>query len=76
MEKEQVKAALLKHAEIFAEGIVADLYDPALDAAKEALKKAIPGQVDDAVIELVIGSLKPIFKAELLKQVEKISAEV
>ena len=74
--KEVAKKAALKHGEVFFKGMIGDVYDPALVEAKEALKKAIPGQVDDLVIELVVGNLAPIFKAELLKQVEKISEEV
>lgn len=76
MEKELVKKALLKHAEVFAEGLTNDLYGPAFDAAIEALKKAIPGQVDDAILALIGANLKPIFKQEIMKQIEKISAEV
>lgn len=76
MEMEKAKKTLLKHTEVFAEGLITDLYDDAIEAAKEALKKTIPGQVDDAIIELVIASLKPVFKAELMKQIEKISAEI
>lgn len=75
MDKQMAKLVLLKHAEVFAEGLVKDLYDPAFDSAKDGLKKAIPGQADDALIELILGTLKPIMKQELLAQVEKLSAE-
>jgi hypothetical protein len=73
--KELAKKAALKHAEVFFEGMVKDLYDPALAVAKEELKKAIPGQVDDVVIELIVSNLGPVLKAELLKRVEKLSEE-
>lgn len=40
------------------------------------LAKAIPGQLDDVMIEAVKPMLLPVVKAELLKLVEQISKDV
>lgn len=74
--KELAKKSLLKHGEVFVGGVLNDVYDPSLDAAKEQLKGLIKGQADDLVIDLIVGHLGPVFKAELLKAVAKISDEV
>lgn len=74
--KELAKKSLLKHGELFVEGVLADLYEPALKEAVAKVKAAIPGQVDDVVLDLIVANLGPVLKAELLKQVEKLSEEV
>lgn len=76
MLKEKAKLSLLKHGELFVEGVLADLYEDALKEAVAKVKLAIPGQVDDLVFDLVVANLGPALKAEFLKQVEKISEEV
>lgn len=73
---EKAKMSLLKHGEIFVEGFLADMYEDAMKEAVAKVKLAIPGQVDDLVLDLVVANLGPALKAELLKQVEKISPEV
>jgi hypothetical protein len=73
--QEIVKESLLKNGEAMVKAVVNDVYDPAFLEAKEALKLAIPGQVDDAIIELIAGVLQPQLKALLLAQVEKIHEE-
>ena len=70
------KKAVLKHGEVFAKGIIGDVYDPAMALAKEKLKQVIPGQVDDVVIDLIVSNLGPVLKEEILKQVDKLSPEV
>lgn len=60
-------AALLKNQ-------VALAYDVAVDEAAKKLKEVIPGQIDDAVIALVIPALAPLLKGELVKQIEKLEA--
>lgn len=76
MLKEAAEKSVKKHGEIFLEGVLGDIYDPALAAAAEKLKAAIPGQIDDVVINLLVSNLGPILKQELLAKVEEISEEV
>jgi len=69
-----VKGSVAKHGEVMVKAVIEDCYDLSINEAKEALKKLIPGQVDDMVIELVISTFAPALKTALLEQVEKISA--
>lgn len=69
-------SSVAKHGEIMVKGVLGDIYDPAVAIAKEELKKLIPGQVDDMVIDLIVGTFGPELKKALLAQVDKISAEV
>ena len=75
MDLQQPKAIALKHAEAMAKEMVEVCLEPALLEGKEKLKAAIPGQVDDMVLDLVFGALQAPLKAALLAQIEKISAE-
>lgn len=52
--------------------IVDGCADEATDKAFDELKKLIPGQVDDAILDLIKPTVKPYIKAELLKAVEEI----
>lgn len=72
----EMKEEALAAAEISLELFVEKAFEPVVDGLLEELKKAIPGQVDDAVIEMVKPSLKPIAKKLLLEQIEKISEKV
>jgi hypothetical protein len=76
MLKELAEKSVQKHGEIFLEGVIGDIYDPALESAAAKLKAAIPGQVDDLVISLLVSQFGPILKQELLAKVEQISPEV
>jgi hypothetical protein len=76
MLKELAEKSVKKHGEIFLEGVIKDIYDPALEAAAAKLKAAIPGQIDDMVISLLVTQFGPILKQELLSKVEQISPEV
>lgn len=69
-------SSVAKHGEIMVKGVLGDIFDPAVSVAKEELKKLIPGQVDDMVIDLVVGTFGPELKKALLAEVDKISAEV
>lgn len=75
MLKEQVKQTLLKQAEQTAKVIVELHFDDALALGKEKLKEAIPGQVDDMVIDLVVNALALPMKEALLAEIEKIHQE-
>lgn len=46
--------------------------DAALDEAFAKLKAAIPGSIDDSIIEMVAPKLKELAKAELLALADKI----
>lgn len=70
------KKAALKHGEIFAEGYIADVWDPSVLEAKAKLKDLIPGTVADSVVDLIVDSFAPALKVALLAQVEAISPEV
>lgn len=70
---ETVKSSVAKHGEVMVKAVIEDCYDPAVLEAKEALKKLIPGQVDDMVIELVVTTFAPALKSALLTQADKIS---
>lgn len=76
MLKEAAEKSVKKHGELFLEGVIGDIYDPALTAAAEKLKALIPGQIDDAVINLLVSQFGPLLKQELLAKVEEISPEV
>lgn len=51
-------------------------YDDLAAALKEEIKKAIPGQVDDAIVDMIAPMLMPAIKTVLLAQIDKISEEV
>ena len=71
---------LLKQMEVQAKKDLAALLKNQLDlafevatkVAAEKLKAAIPGQVDDAIIDMVVPALSPIVKAELLKAIAEL----
>lgn len=43
-----------------------------LDLALDQVKAAIPGQMDDAIIDMLKVSLSPILKAQLMGLIDKI----
>ncbi len=73
--QELAKQSLLKNGEAVVAGVVNDVYDPAFVKAKEGLKGAIPGSVDDAIIEMIAAVLQPQLKEILLAEVAKIHKE-
>jgi hypothetical protein len=76
MDMELIGKKLAAVVEVELEKLVEAKSDAVVTALLEQLKKAIPGGLDDVAIEAAKPSLLPIVKMELLKQVEKISAEV
>lgn len=50
--------------------------DEIVDKAADAIAKAIPGTLDDAIIKAIAASAKPAIKQALLDLADKISAKV
>ena len=71
---ESMKVQALKDVEVLLKNQVGVAFDEAIELAAGKLKTAIPGEVDDAIIAMVVASLKPVLKEQLLAQIEKISA--
>lgn len=69
---EKIKALI----EVELEKLIEAKSDAVVSALLAELAKAIPGKLDDLALEAVKPQLLPVIKAELLKQVEKISEEV
>jgi len=77
MDAVAVKKEALKQVELLLEKAVeAGKVEELVNLVKVEVEKAIPGTVDDMVIELVVPKLIPVLKAALLAQIEKISEEV
>jgi hypothetical protein len=70
------KKSVLKHGELFAKGVIEDCFAPAVKVAQDALGKAIPGQIDDAIIAKVVENFAPALKEAMLAEVSKLSDEV
>lgn len=71
---EGMKVQALKDLEVLLKNQVGVAFDAAIELAASKLKEAIPGEIDDAIIVMVVASLKPVLKEQLLAQIEKISA--
>ena len=71
---EGMKVQALKDLEVLLKNQVGVAFDAAIELAAGKLKEAIPGEIDDAIIVMVVASLKPVLKEQLLAQIEKISA--
>jgi hypothetical protein len=69
---EEVKAG----AEVALEAFVEKAYEPLADALVIKLKELIPGESFDGIVDVLGMSLKPVVKAALLAQIEKISDKV
>lgn len=69
-----MKAQALKDLEILLKNQMEVGFDEAAKLACEKMKAAIPGQVDDVVIDMVSSPLIAELKKALLAQVEKVSA--
>jgi len=74
---EEIKKEVLKQLELYLEKMLQDeKMDLLLNSLKVQLEAAIPGQIDNLILEAVFPKLMPIMKAEILKLVESISKEV
>ena len=71
---EASKVQALKDLEVLLKNQVGVAFDAAIELAAGKLKEAIPGEIDDTIIAMVVTSLKPVLKEQLLTQIEKISA--
>lgn len=69
---DKAKVLGLKIAKDVATELVVELLDPAIDTCASLVKKAIPGQVDDVVIDMVIAALRQPMKDELAKLIAQI----
>jgi hypothetical protein len=70
----KMKEQALKDVETLLKNQVEVAYDEAIELASKELAEKIPGQVDDAVINMVVAALAPTLKAKLLEQIEKVAA--
>lgn len=74
MDLEPVKKEILKQVEAF---LVAQFengnFDLAVVQLKAKLQEAIPGKVDDVVLDALFPVLMPLLKQALLEQIKKIS---
>lgn len=71
----EVKEQSLEIAEAAAKAIVDASYDRLLEMIFEELKKAIPGQIDDMVIDAVKPMIGPKMKELLLAEIAKIDGK-
>ena len=71
---DSMKVQALKDIEVLLKNQVGVAFDAAIELAGDKLKTAIPGEIDDAIIAMVVASLKPVLKEQLLAQIEKIAA--
>ena len=71
----ELKEEVLAIVEVAAEAMIEAMSDKLVDIVCEEVKKAIPGNYEDGVVELIKVAAKPQIKALLLAQAEKISAE-
>ena len=69
------KQELLTVAEKAAEAVVNIAFDKVTDALVEEAKKAIPGQVDDAILDMLKPVLAPKLKELLLAEIKKIDGK-
>lgn len=74
MDLEPIKKEILKQVEAF---LVAQFengnFDLAVVQLKAKLQEAIPGKVDDVVLDALFPVLMPLLKQALLEQIKKIS---
>ncbi len=72
--KEKALAQLKVDGVVLLENQVKMLVEPAMDLALGKLKAVIPGQIDDAVIDMVAPMLIKLIKEEIEKGLEKLKA--
>jgi len=68
---EAMKAQAVKDGKSAAVNQIELAYDPAVELAVAKLKEAIPGQMDDIILDLVKVNVAPIIKASLLEMIAK-----
>ncbi len=73
--QELAKQSLLKNGEAFVAAVLGDVYDPAVGELKAKIKDAIPGDVDDQIIEMIMAVVQPELKKILLEKVAGIYKE-
>lgn len=71
---EAMKEQGLKDLKVLVKNQVAIAYDPAVAIAVEKAKALIPGNWDDAFIDIIVKTAGPILKEELMKALEKLDA--
>lgn len=72
----EAKEQALVIAEAAAKALVDAAYDRVMELCFEEIKKAIPGTIDDAVIDMLKPIVGPKLKELLLVEIAKIAPEV
>lgn len=70
----QMEAQAKKDLALALKNQIAIAYDVAVKEATGKVKEAIPGQVDDVIIDMVVPAITPLIKQELIKVIEKLEA--
>lgn len=71
----EVKDQALEVAELTAKALVDASYDRVMEMIFEEIKKAIPGTIDDMVIDTIKPVVAPKMKELLLAQIAKIDGK-
>lgn len=71
----EVKSDVLEAAEGLAVKLIEKHFDASFEKVATKLKEAIPGQVDDMVIDMLKGKFQPELKADLLALASEIHKE-
>lgn len=70
----QMEAQAKKDVALLLKNQVALAFDKAVEAGANEIKAKIPGNIDDAILALVVPVITPVIKEELLKLISKIEA--
>ena len=70
----QMEAQAKKDLAMMLKNQIEIAYDAAVKEAAGKVKEAIPGQVDDVIIDMVVPAIAPLIKQELVKVIEKLEA--
>ena len=70
----QMEVQAKKDVALLLKNQIAIAFDKAVEAGADEIKKAIPGQIDDAIIAMIVPVITPVIKEELLKLIGKIEA--
>lgn len=68
---EAMKVQAIKDGKALVKNQIELAYDPAVELAVAKLSAAIPGQMDDVILNLVKANVAPILKASILEVIEK-----
>lgn len=71
----EIKSELLIIAEATAKAIVDSSYDKLMEIVFDEVKKAVPGTIDDAVIDMMKPLIAPKLKELLLAEIAKIDGK-